>query len=35
MIIEVRTYQLKPGSLAEVEKRFAEAFFHLGERPWL
>jgi hypothetical protein len=25
MIIEVRTYQLKPGSLAEVEKRFGEA----------
>ena len=24
MIIEVRTYQLKPGSVAEVEKRFAE-----------
>jgi hypothetical protein len=24
MIIEVRTYRLKPGSLAEVEKRFAE-----------
>lgn len=25
MIIEVRTYQLKPGSVAEVEKRFSEA----------
>ncbi len=25
MIIEVRTYQLKPGTLAEAEKRFAEA----------
>ncbi|HXA23929.1 MAG TPA: NIPSNAP family protein, partial [Acetobacteraceae bacterium] len=25
MIIEVRTYTLKPGSLAEVEKRFADA----------
>jgi hypothetical protein len=25
MIIEVRTYQLKPASVAEVEKRFAEA----------
>lgn len=25
MIIEVRTYQLKPGSLAEMEKRFGEA----------
>jgi hypothetical protein len=25
MIIEVRTYQLKPGSVAEVEKRFGEA----------
>jgi hypothetical protein len=25
MIIEVRTYALKPGSLAEVEKRFGEA----------
>jgi hypothetical protein len=25
MIIEVRTYQLKPGAVAEVEKRFAEA----------
>ena len=25
MIIEVRTYQLKPGSVAEVEKRWAEA----------
>ena len=25
MIIEVRTYQLKPGSVPEVEKRFAEA----------
>jgi hypothetical protein len=25
MIIEVRTYQLKPGTLAEVEKRFGEA----------
>jgi NIPSNAP len=25
MIIEVRTYQLKPGSLAEVEKRWAES----------
>src|SRR5271154_1743974 len=25
MIIEVRTYALKPGSLAEVEKRWAEA----------
>lgn len=24
MIIEVRTYQLKPGAVAEVEKRFAE-----------
>lgn len=24
MIIEVRTYQLKPGSVAEVEKRFAD-----------
>jgi hypothetical protein len=24
MIIEVRTYRLKPGSVAEVEKRFAE-----------
>ena len=24
MIIEVRTYQLKPGSVAEVEKRFGE-----------
>jgi hypothetical protein len=25
MIIEVRTYQLKPGTVAEVEKRFGEA----------
>ena len=25
MIIEVRTYTLKPGSLAEVEKRFGDA----------
>jgi hypothetical protein len=25
MIVEVRTYQLKPGSVAEVEKRFGEA----------
>jgi hypothetical protein len=25
MIIEVRTYQLKPGSVAEVEKRFGES----------
>ena len=25
MIIEVRTYQLKPGTLAEVEKRFGDA----------
>ena len=25
MIIEVRTYQLKPGAVAEVEKRFADA----------
>jgi hypothetical protein len=24
MIIEVRTYQLKPGSVPEVEKRFGE-----------
>ena len=24
MIIEVRTYQLKPGSVAEVEKRFGD-----------
>jgi hypothetical protein len=26
MIYEIRTYQLKPGSLAEVEKRFGEAY---------
>ncbi len=25
MIIEMRTYRLKPGSVAEVEKRFGEA----------
>ena len=25
MIIEVRTYTLQPGTLAEVEKRFGEA----------
>jgi len=28
MIIEVRTYDIKPGSLAEVEKRFGEAYEH-------
>jgi hypothetical protein len=28
MIFEIRTYRLKPGSLAEVEKRFAEAYDH-------
>ena len=28
MIYEVRTYDLKPGSLAEVEKRFGEAYEH-------
>ena len=26
MIYEIRTYQIEPGSLAEVEKRFAEAY---------
>jgi hypothetical protein len=26
MIFEIRTYRLKPGSLAEVEKRFGEAY---------
>ena len=26
MIYEIRTYQIKPGSLAEVEKRFGEAY---------
>ena len=31
MIIEVRTYGLKPGSLAEVEKRFGEALAGAGE----
>src|SRR5439155_410882 len=45
MIIEMRTYRLKPGSVAEVEKRFAEglkerirvsplgAFFHTEVGP--
>lgn len=28
MIYEMRTYSLEPGSLAEVEKRFAEAYEH-------
>lgn len=28
MIYETRTYDLKPGSLAEVEKRFGEAYEH-------
>ena len=28
MIYEVRTYDIKPGSLAEVEKRFGEAYEH-------
>ena len=28
MIIEVRTYTLQPGTLAEVEKRFGEALPH-------
>ena len=28
MIYEIRTYRLVPGSLAEVEKRFAEAYEH-------
>ena len=28
MIYEFRTYTLKPGSLAEVEKRFGEAYEH-------
>src|SRR6185503_15492838 len=26
MIYEIRTYQIEPGSLTEVEKRFAEAY---------
>ena len=26
MIFEIRTYRLKPGSLAEAEKRFGEAY---------
>ena len=35
MIIEVRTYQLKPGSVAEVEKRFGEDFRHgKNYRSW-
>ena len=28
MIYEIRTYDIKPGSLPEVEKRFAEAYEH-------
>jgi hypothetical protein len=28
MIYEIRTYDIKPGSLAEVEKRFGEAYEH-------
>ncbi len=28
MILEIRTYDIKPGSLPEVEKRFAEAYEH-------
>src|SRR5687767_11964639 len=28
MIYEVRTYDIKPGSLAEVEKRFGDAYEH-------
>ena len=28
MIIEMRTYTLQPGTLAEVEKRFGEALPH-------
>lgn len=28
MIYEIRTYQIAPGSLAEVEKRFGEAYEH-------
>jgi hypothetical protein len=28
MIYEIRTYQLRPGSLAEVEKRFGEGYEH-------
>lgn len=32
MIYEIRTYDIKPGSLAEVEKRFAEAYEHRKKR---
>ena len=28
MIIEMRTYTLRPGTMAEVEKRFGEALPH-------
>ena len=28
MIYEIRTYRLKTGSLAEVEKRFGEGYEH-------
>ena len=31
MIIEMRTYTLQPGTLAEVEKRFGEALPHPRE----
>ena len=35
MIYEIRTYRLKTGSLAEVEKRFGEAYEHRRQHSQL